>query len=370
MKRLKDNIFVRAGNHTTVISFLIITVAIALLSLVGCSNKGGESMSKGKKMPVVEIEVVKLKTMTKNIELTGTIEATRVARIASPAEGPVLNCTIREGDFVKQGQVILTIGRKRAAEELVLAARKELAREEEDCQRIEQLVRSGAIPAEQIEDAQLRVSRAKAQLTKAMESIEDYLIRTPWAGLVNMVFVTDGYFASPRETLVEIFDPDSLVIRFAVPEKESSNVRIGMELSAILDAYTNRVFHAKITRVYPEFDRLMRTRMVEASLTENVNLLPGMFSRVTIPVQTVSDAIIIPERAVVVTPQGERVVFVAENGKAFSRKVSIGIEQGHNVQIIKGINFGDLVVVSGNQKLQSGMEVRILGNNEPPKREK
>jgi membrane fusion protein (multidrug efflux system) len=146
MKRFKDNIFVRAGNDTNVISFLIITVAIALISLVGCNNEDGESRSKSKKMPVVEIEAVELKTITRNIELTGTIEATRVARIASPAEGPILNCTIREGDFVKQGQVVLYIGRKRAAEELVVALRKELAREEEDSQRIKQLVLSGAIP--------------------------------------------------------------------------------------------------------------------------------------------------------------------------------------------------------------------------------
>ena len=369
MKRLKDNIFVRVGNDTTVISFLIITIAIALISLVGCNNKDGECMPKGKKMPVVEIEVVELKTITRNIELTGTIEATRVARIASPAEGPILNCTIREGDLVKQGQVILTIGRKRAAEELVVVLRKELAREEEDAQRIKQLVLSGAIPAEQMEDAQLRVSRAKAQLTKALESIDDYQIRTPWAGLVNKVFVTDGYFAAPRETLAEIYDPNSLVVRFAVPEKEALIVKIGMELLAILDAYTNRVFHAKVTRIYPEFDRLMRTRMVEASLTENVNLIPGMFSRVTIPVQTACDAIVIPDRAIVVSPQGERVVFIVEGGKVFSRKVSIGIEQGHSVQIIRGINVGDSVVVSGNQKLQNGLEVRILGGDEPPKQE-
>jgi len=370
MKRPKDNIFIRAGNNMTVLSFFIIPAAIALLTLVGCNTKGGESMSEGKKMPVVEIEAVKLKTMTRNLKLTGTIEATRVARIASPAEGPVLNCTIREGDLVKQGQVILTIGRKQAAEELVLAARKELAREEQDSQRIKQLVLSGAIPAEQIEEAQLRVSRAKAQLTKALESIEDYQIRTPWEGLVNKVFVTDGYFASPRETLVEIFDPHSLVIRFAVPEKEALVMRVGIELLAILDAYTDRVFQAKITRVYPELNRLMRTRMVEASLTENVSLVPGMFSRVTVPVQTACDAITIPDRAIVVTPQGERVVFIVENGKVFSRKVSIGIEQGHSVQIIEGINVGDSVVVSGNQKLQNGTEVRILGSNEPPKPEK
>jgi membrane fusion protein (multidrug efflux system) len=292
--------------------------------------------------------------------LTGTIEAARVARIASPAEGPVLNCSVREGDTVKQGQVILTIGRKKAAEEQVETARKELAREEEDLRRIEQLVRSGAVPAEQIEESQLRVSRAKARLTRALESMEDYRIQAPWAGIVSKVFVTDGYFVSPRETLLEIFDPRTLVIRFAVPEKELENVCIGMTLSATLDTYSHRVFDAQITRLYPELDRKMHTRIVEASFKEKINLVPGMFTRISLPVQTVKDAIMIPDKSIVVTPQGEKVVFIAQNGKAFSRKVTFGIEEKQVVQITDGICVGDSVIVSGNQKLQDGMEISIL----------
>jgi RND family efflux transporter MFP subunit len=321
-------------------------------------------------LPVVEITVAESKAMTRNIELTGTIEAARVARIASPAEGPVLNCSIREGDTVKKEQVFLTIGRKRAAEEQVEAARKELTREEEDLQRIEQLVRSGALPAEQIEESQLRVSRAKAQLTKALESIEDYQIRAPWPGIVSKVFVTDGYFVSPRETLLEIFDPKTLIIRFAVPEKESNNVHNGMTLFATLDTYNDRVFKAKITRLFPELDRKMHTRIVEASLIEDVDVVPGMFTRISIPVQTVNNAIMIPDKAIIITPQGEKVVFVVKKGKAFRQEVSIGIEQNHMVQITEGIQVGDSVVVSGNQKLQDGMGISILNHEQSSNTEK
>jgi len=371
MKLNKKYIFVATGDNN-IFLFLIPIVIIVLLSFIGCNNKNGGRTPKSKNIPVVEIEVAKSKKITRNIELTGTIEAARVARIASPAEGPVVNCSVREGDIVKQGQIILTLGRKRAVEELVEAARKELAREKEDLQRIEQLVSSGAIPAEQIEDAQLRVYRARAQLTKALESIEDYQIQAPWAGIVSKVYVTDGYFVSPRETLVEIFDPNSLVIRIAVPEKESKNVYIGMELLAKLDTYNNRVFHAKITRLYPELDRKMHTRTVEASFTEDVNVVPGMFTRVSIPVQMINDAIIILDRSIVITPQGERVVFIVKNGKAFSQEVNIGIEQEQIVQITKGIDVGDSVIISGNQKLQNGMEVSVLRNEkllEPEKKD-
>ena len=93
---------------------------------------------------------------------------------------------------------------------------------------------------------------------------------------------------------------------------------------------------------------------------ENVNLVPGMFARVSIPVQTINDAVIIPDKAIVVTPQGKTVVFTVKNGKALSQEVTIGLEQERTVQITKGIAVGDSVIVSGNQKLQDGMRVSLL----------
>jgi len=359
MNHIKKNRIILGADTTAVVPFLILMAAVCIMT-AGCNTKNGNKTKPKKNLPVVETMVAEAIAMTRNIELTGTIEAARVARMASPAEGPVLDCSIREGDNVKKEQVLLTIGRKRAAEEQVKAARKELAREEEDLQRIEQLVRSGAIPAEQIEESQLRVSRAKSQLTKALESIDDYQIRAPWTGIISKVFVTDGYFVSPRETLLEIFDPKTLIIRFAVPEKELNNVHAGMTLYTTLDTYDNRVFKAKITRLYPELDRKMHTRIVEASLTEDINVVPGMFTRISIPVQVVNDAIMIPDKSIVLTPQGKKVVFVVKGGKAFRHEVRIGIEQNHMVQISEGIQAGDSVVVSGNQKLQDGMNVSVL----------
>lgn len=347
------------GNTSSVLLVLLAAALIYFMSF-GCRGRKGETASQKKNIPAVEVEKVELRSLARNIELTGTVEAARLARIASPAEGPVVNCSIREGDQVKQGQIILTIGRKKAAEEQVNAAKKELAREEEDLHRIEQLVRSGALPAEKMEESQLRVSRAKAQLTKALESMEDYQIRAPWDGIVSRVFVTDGYFVSPRETLLEVFDPNTLILRFAVPEKELTHVEKGLKIKAALDSFRGGVFNAKITRLYPELDRKTHTRMVEASLVKDVDVVPGMFFRVSIPVENIEKALVIPDRSIVVTPQGDKVVFLVREGKAFRQEVKIGIEQKRLVQITEGMEAGDLVIVSGNQNLQDGMEVSIL----------
>ena len=343
--------------------FLMITALCLLASQ--CKGRNDGVISK-KKPPAVKLETAEKRTITRNIDLTGTIEAAKVARIASPAEGPVLNCSIREGDSVKAGQVLLTIGRQRAAEEQAKTAREQLARDKEDLQRIEQLVRSGSIPAEQTDEARLRVSRAKAQLTKALESIEDYQIRSPWAGIVSKVSVTDGSFVSPRESLLEIFDPKTLIIRFDVPEKELNNVHIGMKLSVTLETQENRVFKAAITRLFPELDRKIRTRVVEAAFIEKVEIVPGMFTRISIPIETVDDAVMIPDESIVVTPQGDKVVFVVMDGKAFSRAVSLGVEYNRMVQITEGIKAGDSIIVSGHQKLRDGMEVSVPAHEFSP----
>ena len=157
MTEMKKCRFIPANDRFTVCGIFIMCLMIILLSITGCRRDGGAGKPKNQSHPVVQIQAVALKTMTRNIALTGSIEPARLARIASPAEGPVLHCTIREGDRVAKDQVLLTLGRKQAAEEMAETARKTLEREEEDLQRIEQLVGSGAIPAEQEEEARLHI---------------------------------------------------------------------------------------------------------------------------------------------------------------------------------------------------------------------
>ena len=341
---------------------ILVPVVLMMMSasLAGCGDNGGTGGRKGGKIPVVEARPVVSRAMTRIIELTGSVEAVRTARIASPAQGPIVGCEIREGDVVEKGRILLTIGRQKAAEERVAVAREELVWEEKEFKKIDKLVRSGAVSGELLDESRLRVAEARARLSEAHEKIEDYRIRAPWMGEVSRVFVTEGCFVSPREDLVEMFDPESLVIRFAIPERDAMMVEAGMEITVSLDAYSGRTFRAKITRLYPELDRKTLTRTVEATLAEDVDIAPGMFARLIVPVETVEDAVVVPDAAIVVTPQQERIVFIVKNGKASRREVKTGIEHRHEVQITRGIAAGDSVVVSGNRKLRDGMKVRIL----------
>jgi RND family efflux transporter MFP subunit len=337
-------------------------IVVLSLAVWGISKLTASRSTKEQRMrpkPLVVTEKVKLSEISSSIELTGSVEATRVARLASPAEGPVSNCCVREGDLVKEGQNLLSIGRKKATEALLQSAKQDFKTEQEELARIEQLVESGAIPRDQLDLAKAKHKRAVAQVEKMQESSDDYEVVTPWDGVISKVMVADGNYVVPRTVMVEIFDPGSLVIRTAVPEAQSQDLRLGMDVTVTLDAYNGKIFNGKISRIYPELDRRMRTTTVEVEIPDTVKLAPGMFARLNLNLKTVTDTVVVPSEAVIVTPKGLRVAYVIQEGKAVQRKIKTGLENKKQIQVVEGLSVGDALVVAGNEKLKDGIEIRL-----------
>lgn len=341
---------------------VVLGIVILSLGVWGISRLTASRSTKEQRMrpkPLVVTEKVKLGEISSTIELTGSVEATRVARLASPAEGPVCNCNLREGDPVKEGERVLSIGRKKATEALLMSAKQEEKAEQVDLARIEQLVESGAIPKDQLDLAQTKYRRAMAQREKVKESSDDYEVAAPWDGIISKVLVADGNYVVPRTVMVEIFDPGSLVVRTAVPEAQSQDLRLGMDVKVTLDAYNSKLFQGKISRIYPELDRRMRTRTVEVEISDPVKLAPGMFARLNLNLKTVTNTVVVPSEAVIVTPRGLRVAYVIQDGKAVQRKIKTGLENKKQIQVVEGLNVGDALVVAGNEKLKDGVEIRL-----------
>ena len=327
----------------------------------GGQEKGKEEAQKAKPLPMVAVQKAEVAPLSRTLELTGTATPTRQARLASPGEGPIQKCRVREGDQVKRGERVLTIGRSGAAAAQVTASAEALKEQQAELNRVKILVQSGAIPGSQLDSARAKFEGARALLAKARESAGDYSVAAPWDGVVSKVLVKDGDFVAPRVPLVEMYDPGSLVIRFAVPEAQATEVFKGMPLNVHLDAHPDKDFQGKISRVYPDLDTKSRTRTVEAELDYPLALIPGMFARLKLPLQTVANAIVVPREAVLVTPNGERIAFVLKDGKALRRKLETGIEGEGLVEVTSGLQPGDKVVVAGNEKLRDGMEVKAQG---------
>lgn len=336
----------------------VVLLSAALLGACGAPEEATPQPPGQQKGPaVVEVAAAARSTVARRLTLTGTVEPRREARLASPAEGPVESVSVREGDRVAAGDTVVTIGRTQGAEALTVSLEEELRKERDNLRRTRELVADDALPGEAVDEAAAAYEGVRAQLVLARESAADSTIVAPWGGVVSVVHVREGAYVAPRTTLVEVYDPASLVIRAAVPERHAAEVHPGMEVALSLDAHPDRPLTGRVDRAYPYLDPRLRTRTVEILPHEPVSLLPGMFARLELQLESVDDAVVVPVEAVLATPRGDEVVVVAD-GTAVRRPVVTGIEDGRRIQIVDGLEAGEEVAVAGHEKLRNGAAVR------------
>lgn len=309
--------------------------------------------------PAVTVEEVKIGVFRQYLTLSGTVEASTVAGLASPAEGPVLDCTVREGDRVRAGQAVVRIGRQASAEALRSSAAEELHRQKEEYRRVATLVEEKALSADQLDLAKSSLERAKAAMSQADQAAGDYVVTAPWDGIVFQVRVSDGNFVAPRTPLVDIYDPTSLVLRFSVAEDQAFVLKAGSGILASFDGLAGKEYELEVVRAFPGLDRKLRTRTFEASLPEE-DFVPGMFARIRAVLKEEPATLTVPVDAVQ-AQGGKSFVFVVREGIAARRQVEMGFEQDGRIAVRSGLHAGDQVVVSGIERVKDGSPVRLQG---------
>lgn len=347
--------------RTILAGIVILGAVVAVRGISISQNQKEAAPPPPKKAAEVRVVPAARSGIAHSLDLTGSVEPYRIAQVASPAEGPVMNLRVWEGDRVQGGELLLSVGRKKGIDAQITALREDLKKEEDNYKRIQTLVQADALPGEQLDISRSNLEKVRSLLIKAEETMGDFSVLAPWAGVVSRVKVRDGDFVAPRAPLIEIYDPRSLVVRVAVPEAVATKIRNELPIQVTLDAFPGTNFTAKVVRLYPYLDARTRTRTLEAKVIDPVDLLPGMFARLKLQLEAVADAVVVPVEAVIVTPRGKRVAFIAAEGKAVRREVTTGIEEGGNIQIVEGLSAGEAVIVSGNEKLTDGTEIKVRG---------
>jgi len=289
-------------------------------------------------------EIDKARQSVREAEQSAEFEQADLKRVVQLVEKGILASEDLEKARVKQV----------AAEAKLRSARRNLEMLEEGFRRTEIAVQEAA------------VKEAAANLELAQARLNECVIAAPFAGTITGVFVRKGDMAfmpkaASAAPLLAMADLSSLVVRCAVPEANASEVAPGMKAQVRLDALPGKALPTEVTRVFPQLDGRMRTRTIELVIQDNVELAPGMFGRVRLILESIPDAVTVPVQAVIVSPTGAEVAFVAAEGKAIQRKVQTGIEEGGRVQILSGLNPGEKVIVSGQEKLKDGAEIRLPG---------
>jgi membrane fusion protein, multidrug efflux system len=302
----------------------------------------------------------------------GTVTAIRQVDVSPEVEGRVVEILFEPGAAVSQGQPLVQLND--APEQADLASfRAQVALAEANVQRTQRLARSDFATQATLDQNQALLEQARAGIARSEALIAQKLIKAPFAGQLGIRQVELGQHVEPETELVTLTDLDRLYVNFTVPEQARAAVRTGQPVEITVDAYPGRTFEARLTTIEPQVDPATRTIKLQATMANPGRLLlPGMFANARIVLPPQPDVVTVPETAVTHTLYGDSVFVVRQEGadkdgkpvqKAVQTFVRTGEVVNGRVAILEGVAAGDLIVESGQLKLQSGAPVRVVAES-------
>ena len=206
----------------------------------------------------------------------------------------------------------------------------------------------------EVRNRQALMAQRRAELEIARQQLADTVISAPFDGVVQERRANMGEYLNSGTPLITLVRMNPLRLRLEVPEREAANIRVGQKVRLKVEGNTNH-YSGEIKRLSPAIEELTRMLRVEADVANPGDLRPGSFAKAEIISDIKSVGILVPFNAVTVFAGVEK-VFVIRDGKAVERLVTTGRRVGESVEIISGVEVGDVVVIDPGD-LQSGQPI-------------
>jgi membrane fusion protein (multidrug efflux system) len=290
------------------------------------------------------------------VRASGRIEAVQAVDLRPDEQGRITELLFREGQGVAEGTPLVRIddAMLRAQAERA-AADRDLARQQ--LERVRRLRAENASSPADLERAEAAARSAEASLALLQLQVERTTVRAPFAGVVGQRFVSAGDYVTTATRLLTLqtMDPQRAVIE--VPERYAGQLRRGQAVEFTVAAHPGRVFRAEVEFIDPVVQPGSRTIVVKARAPNAEQLLkPGMFVEARLATARRAGAIVVPEDAVQPL-RAANVVWTVVEGKASRRVVQLGARSEGVVEVVSGVDAGELVVVGGLERMAEGMAV-------------
>lgn len=344
----------------------LIACPLLFLLLPACSGSEQEQAATPapEKIVQVETETVIPTDLTEYFTLPSSLEAWEDLIISAEIAGPVRKLHVAEGDRVKFGAPLLEIdsdsirsAHQRDLKNYQVAKRK--------LERYQQLRQEGLVSRQELDELQNSLTAAEAGLRNTKLTLEKCRPTAPVSGVVDFLYIDRGEFIDFGKPLLRLVQVDKLKVIADVPEKDVPFLDVGQSVE-IIPAVVNdrRVFSVTgtIEHIAYAAEEQTRTYRTKIAIDNSSGLLrPGMIVRSRFVRQQLKQVLSAPLYAVL-DRDGEKLVFVEDNGIARKVKVTTGSSVGQRVVIVAGLAPEQKLIVKGQQLLIDGARVRTGEN--------
>ncbi|MDZ4856269.1 MAG: efflux RND transporter periplasmic adaptor subunit [Nitrospirota bacterium] len=362
-------------------------------------------LSSGAKTDALKSRVITVATVAPlkqdlDIRLTYTADITpnQSVNLFSRVDGYIAKVYVEKGDLVKANQLLVEIDHSdylhavNQAKANLAAARARVAQQDAGVRnatltlnRMQLLIKDQFVSQQDLDNAQISYDAAAAALDSLRAQVQQMevavaqaetnltysFIRAPFAGYVaernldlgSYVSGATGGTSTISRGILTLHEIQTVRILIEIVERDVPLIQVGQKAEVRAEAYPDRVFGGRVTRVVQALNRATRTMTIEVDLPNKDHVLKGgMFARVEVLVGTHRQAIQIPIDAVS-RLEDTQYVYIVREGKAQRVPVEIGARDENRVEITKGLDGSEQVIVSGKDLVHDGAPVQTQAMN-------
>ena len=344
------------------IVFLLIAVVFMLKRVFDQETKEAANVA-----PAVIVSTATFGPVVRYINAIGTLSPYDSVDIKSEVEGRIEKIHFTEGTSVEAGALLVELDDKRATAEL-LEAEAQYRRAKSEFDPVDKLANKGVAARVERDKKKAELDSYAARVEACKINVEKRKIVAPFGGVVGLKTISKGQFVTPGTELVKVVDCYPLKVDFKVAEGDIGNVRVGQEITVLVEGDKRNEYTARVIAIDPECEKISHSFNVRAQvdIPEDVAandkvLMPGRFVSVRISLDEGQEGILIPESAIEKLGM-DNVVYIVRDNVAIRVLVTLGTNKNGNVEVITGVNEGDLVVTRGQAGILDGHPVRIQGD--------
>jgi membrane fusion protein (multidrug efflux system) len=359
------------------VAIICVLIALAYFQLALKPELIRSGVSSTPPRPVtVTAEPARTEQWVSRLRSIGTVTAIKGVEVAPQVGGLVAAIKFESGDTVAADTTLVQL--EDAVERAELASNQATLKQAQlDFIRQQDLARKDFASEATFESARAKRDTAAAAVARSQALISQKNIKAPFAGRLGIRKVDIGQYVSPGTALVSLQALDPIYVDFTIPEQDIGRVEAGQTIELTVDAVPGEVFRGTVHVLDARLNAETRALLVRGRLPNpDRKLLPGMFADVTVLTGSPMQVVTVPRTSISYSLYGDSIFVVqaadataettgsgnsAAGGQlvAERRSVRLGETRDDRVAIAAGIEAGDDVVTSGQQKLRPGVEVRI-----------
>ena len=342
--------------HPPTSSFIPLLFAAAVtLGLAACGDDpeagaaGAGGPPGGEMQLPVEAITLAPQPLQGGLETVGSLRADESVVVSPEVAGRITRIHFREGGRVEAGAPMFSLDGDTARAALA-EAQANLENSRRAAARGEQLIGEQLIARSNYDTLVAQQAVDKARVASAQTALSKMTLRAPFSGQVGLRDVSVGDFVTAGQPLVTLVRIDPIEVDFSVPENQIAALRVGQGIQVNVDAFPGETFGGEVVAIDPVVDRDSRSIKLRASVANpDGKLRPGQFARLQLQQRGSGEALLVPEQALMQEGE-ERFVYTVVDGKAHRVVVQTGTRVPGMVEIVSGLQPGDVVITAGQGK--------------------